>query len=210
VICLEKSIPMTLMQKRLLLLTISGILFFGLAYLFVLRRSGDHTVVFEDIREKLDKLTEEQPLTEDELLTLFDPEAPYTLVREPLSEEIAGIFHPGIKIPKGRVIYDPIAYCIVRPDMRLTRHFDEYPGGEFPVNSNNYGFRNDEDFIPGKPDLRILVTGDSHTEGVVPNHESFANVLGTLLRERQPLSLVDRVLECRRGGRLFIQPPWGD
>lgn len=67
----------------------------------------------------------------------------------------------------------------------LDRHVDwpEHPDGGFELRTNNLGFREDAPTTLAKPPgtIRILVTGDSHTDGVVANSESFANRLEDLL-----------------------------
>ena len=51
------------------------------------------------------------------------------------------------------------------------------------MTTNNLGFREDEDTQENKPanTIRVLVTGDSHIDGVVYNSESFPNLLESRL-----------------------------
>lgn len=41
------------------------------------------------------------------------------------------------------------------------------------IRTNDRGFRNDADVLREKPDLRVLVTGDSHVDGVCDNEDGF-------------------------------------
>jgi lysophospholipase L1-like esterase len=75
----------------------------------------------------------------------------------------------------------------------------EHPGGRHRVRTNDLGMRNDADVLAEKPDLRILVTGDSHTEGVCANDESFTWLLGQALREARPGETVE-ALNAGTGG----------
>lgn len=69
----------------------------------------------------------------------------------------------------------------------------EHPQKRFEKRYNNYGFVSDSDTqeakLPGS--LRILVTGDSHIDGVVATRESFPNVLGTMLNAKDPTRSYD-------------------
>jgi hypothetical protein len=59
----------------------------------------------------------------------------------------------------------------------------EHEKGQFEMVTNNMGFRENEDtkIEKAKNTKRILVTGDSHTDGVLNNIESFPNILETKL-----------------------------
>ena len=65
------------------------------------------------------------------------------------------------------------------PDVTKAVLWEEYPGGRFEMVTNAHGFREDTptDLAPGNGVRRILVIGDSHTDGVVPNHQSFPNLV---------------------------------
>ena len=74
--------------------------------------------------------------------------------------------------------WDPVTYLARRPNLEFDmQNYVEAPGGTVHVRTNSYGMREDTDPAPGPVDLRILVAGDSHTEGAVDNRHSFANVL---------------------------------
>lgn len=85
--------------------------------------------------------------------------------------------------------HDPITVIAVDSHISFRQRWHEHPEGGYLRATNDRGFNEDEDTPLEKRGLRILVAGDSHTEGVVSNHESFANVLERLLRENgRPLA----------------------
>ena len=59
----------------------------------------------------------------------------------------------------------------------------EHPKGSIRMAVNNLGFRDDADTVVKKPrqTYRLLVTGDSHIDGVVYNAESFAKRLEAMM-----------------------------
>lgn len=105
------------------------------------------------------------------------------LTLEPMPKERAEVFFPGLG---GRKVYDPHCYFFTKPGLRAVVDFAEHSEGRFAVVTNTLGMRENEDPAAKAPDLRILVTGDSHTDGVCSNHESFANRLEAQLAERRP------------------------
>ncbi len=74
---------------------------------------------------------------------------------------------------------DELAGHLHRPHAKLEFAWNEHPKGRIVLQTNNFGFREDRDTDFRKPNnsVRILVTGDSHTDGVVNNAESFPNLL---------------------------------
>lgn len=94
---------------------------------------------------------------------------------------------------------DPVAGHVHRPNAKRTFSWPEHPDGRIIMSTNNLGFREDGDTPAQKAtnSFRVLVTGDSHMDGVVNNGESFANQLESLLnRAGSP----DRVYEVINGG----------
>ncbi len=111
------------------------------------------------------------------------------IVRVPLSRDVVNVLVSAMWGGK-RYVYDPLTYFRNRPDFRGgALDFPEHPDGVFEPVTNGMGLREDGELRAEKPDLRILVTGDSHAEGVVPNRESFTNVLETLLARGDPSSV---------------------
>lgn len=74
---------------------------------------------------------------------------------------------------------DAIAGHLHRPYADFAFGWNEHYKGKIVFRTNNLGFREDHDTAIKKGDnsARILVTGDSHTDGVAYNAESFPNVL---------------------------------
>lgn len=66
-----------------------------------------------------------------------------------------------------------------RPDAEREYPWPEHAQGKIVLRTNNLGFREDRDTRPiGREEVvTVLVTGDSHTDGVVWNEESFPNLL---------------------------------
>ncbi|HEX5010893.1 MAG TPA: GDSL-type esterase/lipase family protein [Planctomycetota bacterium] len=100
-------------------------------------------------------------------------------------EGAKGIF-PALTKENGRMEYDPLAMIVLRADKSYTFPFPEAEGGKISFATNNLGFREDAPTELQKNGRRILVLGDSQTEGVVNNKESFANVLEARLSQRGP------------------------
>lgn len=72
-------------------------------------------------------------------------------------------------------IYDPLCGKIWQPSVRFFQPFAEYPGGKIEFVINSRAVREDDELRAEKPLLRVLVAGDSHTDGVCENPLSFAN-----------------------------------
>ena len=66
--------------------------------------------------------------------------------------------------------------------------FAEHPTGQLTMTTEARGLRADEDVaVPHPRDgrFRVVVTGDSHTDGVVHNHEHFKEALADTLSARR-------------------------
>jgi hypothetical protein len=76
-------------------------------------------------------------------------------------------------------VADATAGHLHRPNVNLEFAWPEHQKGKIIFRTNNLGFREDNDTAIKKADhtVRILVTSDSHTDGVVNNAESFPNLL---------------------------------
>ncbi len=74
------------------------------------------------------------------------------------------------------------------PDSGRRYGFPEHPAGVVELRNNNLGLREDAPTELAKaPDTyRVLVLGDSQTDGLVYNAESFVNVAEARLNERSP------------------------
>lgn len=92
---------------------------------------------------------------------------------------------------------DDLAMWEHKGNVRFIQRWDEHPDGEIKFFTNSLGFRNNDELNRfNDKGLRILVTGDSHTDGVVNNEESFPNVLENLLNKRDS----HQVFEVLNGG----------
>lgn len=80
---------------------------------------------------------------------------------------------------------DPVAGHVHRPDARRDFTWPEHPTGRMVQVTNNMGFREDGPTMlrPEKGVPRVLITGDSHVDGVVYNKESFPNQLEEMLAQ---------------------------
>ncbi len=79
---------------------------------------------------------------------------------------------------------DPLVGHVHLPNARREFEWQEHPRGEIVFRTNNLGFREDADTEPQARQgvERVLVTGDSHIDGVVWNQESYPNLLEGLLQ----------------------------
>lgn len=120
------------------------------------------------------------------------------LVRWRLSEsETSALFQQ-----QSDYVYDPLTYWRRRSGFDFIQKFEPYPGGEYRVRTNSEGMREDDEVRAQKPALRVVVTGDSHTDCVCPNEKSYANQLEALLAQQSPDRSVE-VLNCGVGSYSF-------
>ena len=81
----------------------------------------------------------------------------------------------------GPLVYDEVAMIVLRPDLDMRMDWPEHPRGTLRMRTNERGFVETEPTSPDAAGFRILVTGDSHTQGVVWTEETYANQLERLL-----------------------------
>jgi hypothetical protein len=98
--------------------------------------------------------------------------------------------------------YDPWCYYARLPLTDVRVEWPEHPRGAWRLVSNADGLREDGEIARERPDLRVLVTGDSHTDGWCDNAESFANLLEAELARRNPGRSVE-VLNAGNAGYSF-------
>jgi hypothetical protein len=84
---------------------------------------------------------------------------------------------------------DPMVGYIHKAYARREYEWPEYAKGKITLKTNNLGFREDTDTKTDKEKgvVRILVTGDSQTDGVVNNHECFPNLLEAALNSKNQI-----------------------
>jgi len=132
----------------------------------------------------------------------WSPVAPGSaLRRHPIWRKLAAALYP---LDEKGVRFDPLTHFGWLPRQRLKRPCDEHPNGGFVIRTNRLGMREDAEPAAEPPDLRVLVTGDSHTDGVCDNHESWANRLEAALLARHPERTIE-VLNAARGGYSLYQ-----
>jgi len=94
--------------------------------------------------------------------------------------------------------YDPSVYFRYKPGLDLD--FGDRDGvGRYHVHTSEDGYREDFVRLPAKRDLFVVVVGDSHTDGVCENKESYSNRLEAALQGDRPGRTVE-VLNAGNGG----------
>jgi hypothetical protein len=119
------------------------------------------------------------------------------LPRFPIPERLGRQLFP---LQNAMQLWDELTYIRRPPNTDFAFPFPEYPGGKVRFRTNSLGMRESAEPSATKPDLRVLVTGDSHTEGVCNNVESFPHVLRRALQQAHP----GKTIECLNAGRGFF------
>lgn len=98
----------------------------------------------------------------------------------------------------GYYVPDRLAGLLHRPDQRIEVAWAEHASGRLTLRTDRWGFREDRAVPALKPagTRRVLVTGDSHADGLVDNAESFANLMEAELNRRSR----GRAVEVINGG----------
>jgi hypothetical protein len=113
-------------------------------------------------------------------------------IEEELARELFGLDHPYNR-------YDSHAYYTHETDLDALRTFKEHPKGAWRMRTNSVGMRRDSEPSASTPDLRVLVVGDSHVDGICNNSENLCAVAEARLESEHPGATVE-VLNCARGG----------
>jgi lysophospholipase L1-like esterase len=173
------------LSRKLAVLTTSGVIA-GLAALLayqLIERDRGEAVAFVDNTAEVQALFTARAAE----VGAAPPAASVSaLVREPFDEETARTTLFRMLQHSKRYVYDPVCHVWQRPNLAQRQPFPEHPDGAWVSRTNSAGFRKDRELSDAPPDLRILVAGDSHTAGVVPNHECFPDVLEELLVAADP------------------------
>ncbi len=81
-------------------------------------------------------------------------------------------------------IFDPLAGHLHKSNARREYVWPEHKDGKIILTTNNLGFRSDvATTIDKQGRIRILVTGDSHIDGVINNSESCCTILQDMLNQ---------------------------
>jgi len=99
-------------------------------------------------------------------------------------------------------VYDPWCYFRHVANGNVAVPWPEHPNGSWHWVTNSLGLREDREIASTKPALRVLVTGDSHTDGFCDNAESFPHVTQRELERDRPAGSVE-VINAGNGGFTF-------
>jgi hypothetical protein len=98
--------------------------------------------------------------------------------------------------------YDAFSAYAHNPNLNYDVAWSEHPRGHWLYRTNSIGLREDGELAVERPDLRVIVTGDSHVDGFCDNADSFPHVLGARLAVAHPSSTVE-VINAADGGYSF-------
>ena len=133
--------------------------------------------------------------------SLLPPLSPERLLdRKPWSPAVTAYFWPQLRGQGNNWEAHPILGARRRPHFQAYLRHGEHPRGGYPVRCNALGMRDGE--LLENPDLRVLVAGDSQTEGVCANTESFSNLWEARLRDE----FSDRAVEVLNAGQGGTSP----
>ena len=116
---------------------------------------------------------------------------PSAFVRWPWRDDAA--------VRQAAAVFDPFVGFRHASFQNAERPWREYPDGAWYLVTNSLGLREDREVSAARPDLRILIAGDSHTDGVCMNSEAFGNLLEARLRAERPDAAVES-LNAGKGG----------
>ncbi|MCC6408628.1 MAG: SGNH/GDSL hydrolase family protein [Planctomycetes bacterium] len=111
-----------------------------------------------------------------------------------LSPEIALEISP-LNVPEQE--YDPQCYLRHKANLNNTVPWPEHPKKRWHMRTNSLGLREDRELAPTFDGLRVLCTGDSHTDGVCENSESWPHRLEARAKAAHP----DRAIEVINSGK---------
>jgi lysophospholipase L1-like esterase len=99
--------------------------------------------------------------------------------------------------------FDPVGGFTFSGGMNRRREWPEHTDGGWYVRTNSFGLRDDDEPSAERPDLRIVVVGDSHTAGYCNNAESFAQLTEASLAAQRPSQRVE-ALNAAVPGQTFV------
>jgi hypothetical protein len=132
-------------------------------------REGPAAMGFHDGRKDLAEL-EDYLVQGDTRLGASRGPLGHLLVTEPVAERL-------FQFSKQYMVYDPLCYFRRPPFKNVKHRWEEHPDGAWWMRTNSLGLREDSELAPEAPDLRVFITGDSHTDGVCNNRETFSSRL---------------------------------
>lgn len=172
----------------------------GLVGWIYLRRSGDDPIVrFQHSNSTLEALYADRPQFAAAWKPAEAPPGHRHLIRFPIPERVARELFP---ITVREQPWDELSYLRHIPLRNDPIVMKEVPNGVWSMRTNSLGLREDAEPLTEKPDLRILVTGDSHTDGVCENEASFPHVLQRELAQKHPGKIIE-ALNAGKGSFTF-------
>jgi hypothetical protein len=186
---------------RLVALSIGVAIAGSLAAIFLLRSGSKSSPVQFQVGSpsSLDRLYAERPKFAAAWNPATAPPGRRHLARFPIPEEVGRELFP---IEPTQQPWDELTYLRRPGNLDFATKLPEHAGGSVRVRTNSLGMRENTEPLATKPDLRVLVTGDSHTEGVCNNIESFPHVLRRALLKRHPGKTIE-ALNAGKGGFTF-------
>lgn len=189
---MDPSVPLPVSTRiklayRLGALTLCALLILAIAWAFLLRprRPGNsvHAVDrTEEFRDMLEERAGSGPAPAAPPILRAGVPWP-GLVLNPADK--AALLGRGGWVERKYKVLDPHAYCRLAPGQVRERRFGEHPRGGWVMHTNSLGLRGAEELLD-EPDLRVLVTGDSHVQGVCADEETWPALLGQRLRAARP------------------------
>lgn len=184
-------------SARIIALSIGTSVGISIAWFLVstLRSDSPNVIGLHDRSEKVDELSDF--LIRGGAVGAGASRGPlgHELLTEPVADRVFGFRRSGLQ-------YDPLTYFRRPGFFEAKQVWAEHPDGSFMMRTNCLGLREDEELSREHPALRILVTGDSHTDGVCNNSESYSNRLEEFLTESRPGKRVE-VLNAGVGAYSF-------
>jgi lysophospholipase L1-like esterase len=187
--------------RRLVALALGCLLAGGLAWAWWFHREAARRAEHEAQKSRIYELVGEHARE----ARAADPPAPAASARTPearpyyLTPDIAAQLFPR---DHSAETYDPWCYFHHVPNQSLEVAWPEHPKGRWHWVTNSLGLREDSELSVAKPDLRVLVTGDSHTDGFCDNAESFPHEAQSALARDRPGRTVE-VINAGNGGFSF-------
>ncbi len=175
---LAPSATLNKARSRLLALVLGGIpaLVVGWLALQEWRPREAPSVRLEDASARLGVLSEYLRANEASVLGVSRGRIGHLMMTREVTRQVFGE-------PAREFMYDPLTYSRRKPFLNREVRWKEHPEGGHRVVTNSLGLREDEEISREHPWRRILVTGDSHTDGVCSNSDSYTNRLEARLGE---------------------------
>ncbi len=188
-------------RTRLMIGAASALLAGGVAWIAFARiRSGRETLtLFDDSGAALELLVQRQASASRGLLDPAITTQSAGLVRETIDPETAARL---FAIGREHFTYDPFTIYRYRGGQKIRVEFPEHERGYFVKNTSREGFGESFEELAAKRDRLIVVSGDSHTDGLCDTEETFSQRLEVALRGRHP-ELVIEVLNTGVSGYSF-------